>query len=196
MDASTLRPMSPADVTDVVALQRAYLKGSIVTDLGAGFLARFHAAALEHSATRAFVIRTANDLAGFAIGTTDVGGFNRSVKPRVLLPLVRALLSPTGLALVPQFLRAVGEHGPQPHIAAELLLLAVDERARRQGVGRRLLAAVEQAFARDGVAEYRVAVRTHLDDARRFYGALGFTTEQELPVLGRPMTYLTKRLHT
>ena len=190
---AALHPMSRADVPAVIAQQHACLRGSIVTELGDRFLTRFHAAALEHPATRAFVARE-QELIGFAIGTIDVHAFNRFVKPRVLPALVRALLSPRGLMLAPRFVGSIVERKPQPHIPAELLLLAVDERARRQGVGRRLLAALEEDFARDGVAVYRVAVRTRLDDARRFYRAVGFDAEQQMLVLGEPMTYLTKRL--
>lgn len=185
--------MSRADVPAVIALQRAFLRGSIVTELGDRFLTRFHTAALEHPATRAFVARD-QALVGLVMGTIDVQAFNQFVKPRVLPALVRALLSRRGLMLAPRFIGSVLERGPQPHMPAELLLLAVDERARRQGVGRRLLAALEEAFAREGVTIYRVAVRTRLDDARRFYGAVGFDAEQQMMVLGEPMTYLTRRL--
>jgi hypothetical protein len=44
------------------------------------------------------------------------------------------------------------------------------------------------------VSRYRVAVRSHLAAARAFYGATGFEPEQELRVLGHPMTYLTKKI--
>lgn len=193
--AASVRVMSHADIAAATALQRAFLHGSLVTELGDRFLARFHAAALEHPSTRAFTA-IAGNMVGFVVGTTDVDGFNRFVRPRVLPSLVRSLLSPKGLALAPRFARALTDRPPQPPIPAELLLLVVDERARRQGVGRALLAAVESAFERDLVDVYRVAVRTHLDKAQRFYGALGFVVEQELRVLGEPMTYLTKRLRS
>ena len=48
------------------------------------------------------------------------------------------------------------------------------------------------AFAAERVSCYRVAVRSHLTVARAFYLATGFQPEQELSVLGAPMTYLTK----
>ena len=192
---TAIRPMSRADVPAVIALQRAFLRGSIVTELGDCFLTRFYSAALGHSATRAFVAQE-RDIVGFAMATINVNVFNRFVKPRVFWALGRALLSSRGLTLAPRFMRSIVERGPEPEIPAELLLLAlaVDERMRRQGVGRRLLAAVEKAFAREGLAVYRLAVRTHLDDARRFHVAVGFGAEQEMSVLGKAMTYLTKRV--
>jgi hypothetical protein len=53
---------------------------------------------------------------------------------------------------------------------------------------------MEDAFDRDEVARYRVAVRSHLAAARAFYSALNFEHEQERHVLGRPMVFLTKRV--
>jgi ribosomal protein S18 acetylase RimI-like enzyme len=189
-------PMSRADIPVVVMLQTAFLDGSVVTQLGPGFLTRFHACALEHESVRAFVARGPDDsVAGFALASVDVDGFNRYVKPRVLLPLIRSLLSPARLGVMRSMVRTVIETGPSPHIPAELLLLVVDPSARRRGVGAALLKAIEEAFARVRLPRYRVAVRSHLEAARAFYVALGFEHEQERLVLGRPMVYLTKRVN-
>jgi ribosomal protein S18 acetylase RimI-like enzyme len=188
-------PMSRSDIPIVVRLQTSFLEGSIVTQLGPGFLARFHAAALEHHASRAFVARGADDaLVGFALGSVDVHGFNSHVKPRVLTATIRSLLSPARVGLVRSLARMVFEGEPQPPIPAELLLLVVDPGARRGGVGRALIRSLEQTFAADAVQRYRVAVRSQLEAARAFYTALGFEPEQDRLVLGQPMVYLTKQV--
>ena len=187
--------MSPPDIPHVVALQIRFLEGSLVTELGPRFLTRFHEAALEHPLTRAFVAADdGGSIVGLALGSLDVHQFNGHVKPRVLAALVRSLLSRHGLTLTWRFACVLVEREPQPHIPAELLLLVVDARVRRQGIGQRLLTALESEFAREGVRLYRVAVRSQLEAARAFYLALGFEREQELLVLGHPMTYLTKRV--
>lgn len=186
--------MGQDDIARVVALQRAFLEGSIVTELGPRFLSAFHAAALSHPSTQAFVAVDGGEVTGFAVASADVGAFDAHVKPRVLWPLAQALMSPRGLRLGAGIARSLVEAKPEPHIPAELLLLVVDARQRRLGIGQRLVAALEEAFALDGISLYRVAVRSHLAVARSFYLALGFEPEQELIVLGRPMTYLTKRV--
>ena len=188
-------PMSPTDIPAVVALQIAFLDGSIVTELGAVFLTRFHTLALEHESSRAFVARGADDrIVGFALGSLDVHAFNRYVKPRVLASLIRSLLSPSRVGLVGSLARMVAEGEPQPPIPAELLLLVVDPGARRSGVGGGLLKAMEGVFAGQEISRYRVAVRSHLAVARAFYSARAFEHEQERTVLGRPMVYLTKQV--
>lgn len=194
-EAITIRPMTLADIAAVVALQVAFLEGSIITEIGPAFLTRFHAAGLEQPATLAFVAcDERGSIVGFAIASLDVHAFNGYVKPRVLTALLAALLRPRNWRLAVSVARGIVEREPQPHVPAELLLLVVDSRARRRRIGRRLLVELEGALAARGVARYRVAVRSHLEVARAFYRALGFEPEQELTVLGRPMTYLTKRV--
>jgi ribosomal protein S18 acetylase RimI-like enzyme len=194
-DDVRVRPMTPADVPAIVELQRAFLDGSIVTQLGPRFLTAFHHAALEHPSSLAFVATEAGGaIGGFVLASLDVSAFNRHVKRRVFAALLGALVTPKNLPLVWRFSWSLVEAEPQPYVPAELLLLTVDANRRRQRIGQQLLAAVEDAFARVEVAQYRVAVRPHLAAARSFYLATGFESEQELPVLGQPMTYLIKRV--
>ena len=194
-DAFVVRPISAADIDAIVDLQLAFLEGSIVTQLGRGFLSAFHAAALDHPSSRAFLAADAHGaVGGFLLASVDITAFNSHVKRRVILPLVRSLLTPRGLPLTWRFARSLVETEPEPHVPAELLLLVVDARCRRRGIGQRLLADMEQALVSDGVSRYRVAVRSQLDAARAFYLAAGFQREQDLLVLGEPMTYLIKRV--
>jgi ribosomal protein S18 acetylase RimI-like enzyme len=192
-----IRPMAPSDIARVAALQVAFLEGSILTELGPRFLTRFHTAALDLESTRAFVAAgSGDDLAGFVVGSVDVDAFNRYVKPRVVLSMACALLPPPRWRLAWSVARGLTEAEPQPHVPAELLLLVVDSRVRRRGIGLQLLSALEASFAAARLSRYRVAVRSHLEVARAFYRASGFELEQQLTVLGHPMTYLTKRVAT
>jgi GNAT superfamily N-acetyltransferase len=190
-----IRPACRGDLAAVVALQRISLEGSIVTALGRAFLTRFHAAALDHPSTRAFVAIAGDEAAvGFVLASMDVERFNRYVKRRVWPALVRALLASGGWRHAMSFARSLAETDPRPLIPAALLLLFVDSRVRRRGVARQLLMTLEEAFAAEQVSRYRVAVRTHLAEARAFYLAEGFQPEQELSLLGHPMAYLTKQV--
>lgn len=188
--------MAQNDVSEVSRLQTAALKGSVVTELGMSFLTRFHAAGLAHPSTRAFVAMSeTGSITGVVVASLDVRAFNRYVKPRVLMPLLRSMASRRGLPVAWRVARSLAvERAPRPDIRAELLLLVVDSGARRRGVGRSLVHALESEFRRCETPVYRVGVRTQLNESRAFYEALGFEVEQTLPVLGAPMTYLVKRL--
>jgi ribosomal protein S18 acetylase RimI-like enzyme len=194
---TSVRAMTAGDIDAVVNLQIAFLEGSLITELGSGFLRRFHQAALAHASIRAFVAVDSRDaILGFVQASADVHAFNSHVKPRVITSLGLALLAPARWRLIPHFAHAVSDREPQPAMPAELLLLVVDAAARRQQIGRRLVSALEDVFCGEQVSVYRVAVRSHLAVARAFYLATGFTAEQELTVLGAPMTYLTKEVRS
>ena len=190
----SIRMMRPADVADAARVQEKFLEGSVITELGAMFLRQFHRAALQHVATSAHVALDGDDMVGLVMGSSDVHAFNQHVRPRVLAPLVPSLLPIRRWPLAWTILRSLGDAEPQPRIPAELLLLVVDRRVRRQKVGQRLLTAFEADLRCARAPLYRVAVRSELGEARRFYEASGFEREQELAILGRPMTYLTKRI--
>jgi GNAT superfamily N-acetyltransferase len=194
MTSFRITPMAAADLPEVVRLQTAFLQGSVVTELGPRFLSRFHEVALSHPASCAFAAHADRTLVGFALGSLDVHAFNDYVKPRVLLAMALALLSPARMRLAASLVRMAFESEPEPQIPAELLLLVVHPQARRGGVGRGLLSALEDVFAQHRHTRYRVAVRSQLTAARAFYEALRFEPEQDRIVLGLPMTYLTKPL--
>lgn len=57
---------------------------------------------------------------------------------------------------------------------AELYEIAVDLGWRRQGVGRRLMAALEESLRHQGVSALYLEVAEDNESARRFYRSLGF----------------------
>jgi ribosomal protein S18 acetylase RimI-like enzyme len=190
-----LRAMAEADVLIAGEMAARVLQQSVLAQLGSQFMVAFLRSALRHPATIAL---TATDHTGrhigFALASTHVHEFNRYVKPRILVQLAIALLSAKRLALVPKFARTFSEEEPQPHISAELLLLFVEPDRHRRGTGRWLLRKLEEDLRERMSGQYRVAVRSQLHEAKSFYEAVGFQFEQELMVLGQPMTYFTRQL--
>ena len=141
------RPTLPSDVTSIADLQTAYLKGSLVTEFGHRFLRRFHHISLTAPSTCAFVAVEGDVIVGFVLGTLDVHAFNARVKPRILGSLATALAAPRRWRLLMSLVRGIAEREPQPGIPAELLLLVVEAKGRRRGIGRHLLGVLEAAFS-------------------------------------------------
>jgi len=189
----SIRPMQLADVPRVVDLQAALLGESAVTQLGAAFLRRFYTVALARDVAHGFVACAASGaIVGAALATGDNTRFSTVVTPRVAPWLAAALATRWRLAV--RFAAGVFETAPPGQGSAELLLLFVAGSAQRSGLGARLLERVEDDFAAMGLGGYRVSLRSEVPGAQAFYLARGFQHEQEVMVLGRPMTYLTKAL--
>lgn len=62
-----------------------------------------------------------------------------------------------------------------------LVLLAVSEAVRRQGIGRQLLAWIEDSAMTAGLFEVTLELRAGNEGARRFYAALGYRETGRLP---------------
>jgi GNAT superfamily N-acetyltransferase len=63
---------------------------------------------------------------------------------------------------------------------ARITAMVVDEMRSRQGVGRRLVAAVEELARAVGCASVEVSSNTRRADAHAFYAALGYSRSHEM----------------
>jgi ribosomal protein S18 acetylase RimI-like enzyme len=191
-----LGPLTGDDVGHAAALAvRTLANDSRLAQLGESFLRNLYRAALAQSdSLAAKAVNETGETVGYALASADVHAFRAFVQPRMTLPTARSLLNPRRLYLLPKIIRSLHEPEPQPHVPAELLLLYVEPGHKRRGAGRELLKWLHTAFGARGVPRYRVAVRSHLGDAKAFYQAVGFVFEQELSVLGEPMTYFVREL--
>jgi GNAT superfamily N-acetyltransferase len=105
-------------------------------------------------------------LTGFAVGCTDGKALMRIVKKRLLkfllIMLPRILRQPGLINRVWQTTR-YGENSLSD-VPAELLIIAVDEPYRGQGVGQALVGRLEAEFRAKRIMQYKVTV--HADNAR------------------------------
>jgi ribosomal protein S18 acetylase RimI-like enzyme len=60
-------------------------------------------------------------------------------------------------------------------LSGKIVALVVSKKQRRSGVGRALIAAAEQDFARRNVTRLTLTTRFERDEAHRFYEALGYS---------------------
>ncbi|MBM3344252.1 MAG: GNAT family N-acetyltransferase [Betaproteobacteria bacterium] len=72
---------------------------------------------------------------------------------------------------------AIGEFGDT---AMHLSLLAVDARRQRKGIGRALMAWLEQSALTAGISDIHLELRLNNHAARAFYESLGFTLKQSV----------------
>lgn len=189
-------PLTNADVAHAATLAvRTLADESRLAQLGATFLEAFYRASLQHRDTiAAKAVDELGQSVGYVLTSADVHAFRRHVQPRIVRPMAQALVHPRRIRLVPNIVRGLRDAEPEPYIPAELLLLYVEPQQMRRGAGRALLNWLEPSFKERGIERYRVAVRSRLGEAKAFYQAVGFVFEQELPVLGEPMTYFVRTL--
>jgi GNAT superfamily N-acetyltransferase len=105
----------------------------------------------------------------------------RAALPLALVTAVRVARHP---ALVPRLLETVA-HLRSPAVGGpELIVIAVDPAWQQRGVGTRLVAALDEAFARRGLRAYRVVAKARLRDADAFYLRTGFRAAGDFTLYG------------
>ena len=195
----------------VAELHRLALPKGVLSRLGSPFLVRLYDEIARAPRSGVWTALTADDeCVGFISGTADVRTCYRHVMSSAALPLmilacpslrhpstlkriIETLLYPLqGRIADRQELSSRWIAPPETRtdeIHAELLSLAVGSKARRQGIGYRLVSRLEKNLALWRVApSYRVV--TDAEDARsnRFYRSLGFDHVLDFEHHGHPMS--------
>jgi ribosomal protein S18 acetylase RimI-like enzyme len=89
-----------------------------------------------------------------------------------------------------------GSHPKAPHVSccAELLSIAVDKYSRGRKIGKKLVDALEEYFANNGVHTYKVVTFSEDSNANAFYRACGFVKQGEFPHHGNLMFEYSKTI--
>lgn len=183
-----IRPFAKKDAQKVAALHRTALPRGFLSSLGDAFLGRLYG--LMASSDRAVVlvgVDERDDCVGFISGSPDVGRCYKDVLRRgagpLLLSALPALTSPkVALRIIQTLAYPMQKSADRPKTEqasglpkAELLSIAVDERTRGGGLGKRLVVALEQEFVMSGHdGPYRVVTDASDPRSNAFYEALGF----------------------
>lgn len=193
---------------DFVAVARLHAEGiteGFLSTLGLRFLSTLYAGIRQAPGGNVLVVKQEGSVLGFVAYTSDVASCYRWVLTRRFLPLAFALL-PNLLnpsihrkcveTLTYPFRHKSGSEEAQRGAVceAEMLAIAVSGEARGRGVGKRLVAVMEEDFLRMGIAQYRVM--THALDPRSngFYRGCGFRLRRTLTNHGKPMNEYVREI--
>ena len=192
-----IRPASVADAAGITALHMKALDPSTsdFTPLGRRIVERFYRNAVTRGLGRAIVAADGDErIGGFVLVTRDVQAlFTHSLldgpadilrflvlaRPQGLLSAALAKLR-SGTAAVPA--------------VPELVYLAVDERMRGHGIGRRLMDAAERWFAEAEIGQYELNVHADNGSAFHLYTSHGMRIVRTYVKNGATMHTLRKRV--
>lgn len=176
----TFRPMTVADVPDVVRIHGAGFKGFFLTFLGPGFLRQLYLGVVKDPSGIAVVAESNGAPIGFVVGTSEPAGLYKRLLRLRLVPFAfyAALAVLRKPSAAPRLLRALtrSKHAPDPSTrCGEMMSLAVLPSAQVKGVGTHL---VEEFIAelrrRNALGIVMTTDALNNDKVNRLYIHLGF----------------------
>jgi ribosomal protein S18 acetylase RimI-like enzyme len=169
-----VRPGTEADAATAAALHADQIGEGFLPTLGRRFLTRLYRRIVRSPRSFLFVAEEDGAALGMAAATEDVGALYREFALRDGI-VAGALAAPRivrSWRRVWETFRYPAEHAELP--AAELLAVAVAPAARGRGVGRALVAAVNDELSRRGVTAARVVTASTNRAALGLYEAAGY----------------------
>jgi ribosomal protein S18 acetylase RimI-like enzyme len=192
-----VRPFVASDAPQVAALHAELLAASFLGRLGRPFLAKLYRYMAGDDSFRGWVAAIDNTpgapLAGYLVATLDATGFygriyRRHFAPLALSVLRRALTRPS---IAFEALGVLTGGAPESRLEgdrAELLSIAVQPSARKDGVGRKLVAALAGEIRRVGGKTCSVVVAAGIP-AHAFYRSIGFVERTTFALHGERCSF-------
>jgi GNAT superfamily N-acetyltransferase len=194
---AVIREMTARDAAAVADLHFECINKGFLIRLGRSFLRQLYLGIAADAESRVWVADVDPDggrstsVVGFCAYSRNVAGlYKRVIKSRFLRLGFASLpysLNPWVMKEVVDTLRYPAKQGAKALPPAEILSIAVSDRARGGGVGRKLLEAALEQARRDGVDAIKVLAGAKLEGANRFYPACGFAKADEITQHGETL---------
>jgi ribosomal protein S18 acetylase RimI-like enzyme len=186
-----IQPLSPPYAADAARLHMLGINTGFLSSLGESFLRQLYIAVPACPSGFGFVsLDETGRVDGFIACAESTGTLYKQALLRrglcMMLPLMRFCLRPAVIRRMWQTLGYPSQvSGDLP--PAEVLSIAVDSSKRGGGVGKQLMHAALDEFARRGIDRVKVAVWAENLAANRFYERCGFAMAMQRTHHGLPM---------
>lgn len=171
-------PIKKEHLQPISEIHAEALSGDFLPSLGKGFLRTLYKGIIELGVGFGYVYEREGYVIGFAVGVVDSGTmFKKVLRHRGLRLGVQALWRAwRNLTLVKNTFDTFRYPNKEGMVLqrAELLVIAVRENFRGQGIGKALVNALNEEFCRRGILSYKVTVHKENEGANNFYRRLGF----------------------
>lgn len=192
-----IKSLNFSNIDEVAKIHMETLKGDFFPSLGINFLKTFYEGVIGKSDVYGFGVFDRGKLYGFVVGTNDSGKFFSEIfKSRFLkltfIVLTQLIKNPSLIKkTLETFLYTDKVKGPK----SELVVIAVDKNFQGKGAGKILVNALEKAFKRGGIKQYKLTV--HADKkAIGFYEHLKFSRLSAFNLYGKMWYVYEKNINT
>ena len=190
-----IRVATSKDVSQIVDIHMNAFEGFFLTTLGRSFLSFYYNAFIKSKDGIVLCADMDNGVCGFAAATKQCKGFNSNlIKTNfmrfVLLAIKLLFVKPAALIRLAKNLSKKSDIIDDPEDYAELFSIGVAENTQGKGVGKKLLAAIEENLKSESVEKVSLTTDYYNNDsAIAFYRTMGYETLYEFT------TYPNRRMY-
>ncbi len=191
-----IRAISKKDSPIIAKIHMQSLSDDFLPSLGVDFLSAFYQGVIGRPKVFGFLDTQKGKISGFVVGTSNMELFFKDTISSNFISLFYHLL----LALIkkPSIIKNVAEtlfytakdRGP----VAELVIIAVDNRFRGKGIGKKLVLALEEEMKKRKIKGYKLTVTKRNKAANEFYKSIGFKQFSEFELYNKSWNIITKRI--
>lgn len=170
-----IEPLSNPQIPIAAKIHKEALKGDFLPELGENFLKELYKSLLSQKNTYGFYASKNKEIAGFVIGTNDSSSLIKNallVNPISMLTslLISLIKNPSLIKnTLETLLYTQKDSGPK----AELVIIAISKSFQNQGLGKKLISALESKFKQQNIKNYKLTVHAK-KPAVKFYEHLKF----------------------
>lgn len=196
---NNVRELTAADAKELASLHVRSFPNFFLTSLGQTFLVSFYKSALTSAAGFGIGIYQQEQLVGFAVGTSQIGGFyKRLIKEKGFTLLFNALpallMRPLGIVRILNNLRG-SKSSFSPQSGGWLLSICTDVAHQGSGVSSDCLNAFENFAVNTGMDKIWLTTDTSENErANKFYSRQGYKIYCEITDNERTMNLYYKEL--
>lgn len=202
-DNITIRNADFRDFPSIAQLHITSIKTGFLSTLGVLFLTKLYSAINNEKGSMILVAEAEKSVIGFIAGTINTKSLYKKILFKnwlqFVIPLLKFLFN---LRIYPKIVETIiygfKKHGQTSHeiCEAELLSIAIADSRRGNGIGKRLVEALEKYFKENGINQYKVVTFSEDEQANRFYISCNFSNSCQFVHHDNKMNQYKKNLLT
>lgn len=180
-----IRAATTKDVPQIVNIHMNAFEGFFLTTLGRSFLSFYYNAFVNSKDGIVLCAIVDNDVYGFAAATKQCKGYNSNlIKTNFVrfigLAIKLLFTKPSALIRLAKNLSKKSDVVDDPEDYAELYSIGVAEKTQGKGIGKKLLATIEEKMKNEGVEKVSLTTDFYNNDSTiAFYRTMGYQTLYE-----------------
>lgn len=193
-----IRKAEASDAKMLAKIHNKTLKGDFLPSLGTPFLEELYKIMIVHNYATGIVYTKSKQVIAFLIFATNSNTLFKQIFKKHFLRLAVLIIpklinKPSNLVNILSTI-FYSKKSSASSTQSELLIISVDTKYRRQGIGKLLISKLNHYLKKQKVSKYKVTLTADHKNAEAFYITLGFKNVSDFVLYGKKWKTYQKNL--